>query len=224
MSEFTDRVVQICNNELELFGNGALREYDTAVYRRVGDYWDALALESAYAAWHGYNGRTDVQFTLLPNGQVRRPPAKNKNQPWSAAFISYVAREAGAGANFAYSPAHSRYILKALREASQPSGGKFIARRHTAYQPKIGDLIACERREHEDADFDTYPAYVTAGRYEAHCDFVVAADTRRVITIGGNVKHSVKTKTWPLDAQGRIGDRDPESLVAKVICVIDTRL
>lgn len=226
MSAFTDKVVQICQQELQRFGNGTQREFDTAVYKRVGDYWNALALVPEYARWRGYNGRSNVRFTLLANGEVKKPVpgSHNKNQPWSAAFISFVAREAGAGGAFAYSPSHSKYIVNALKEARQPTGARFIARRHGQYTPKVGDLIACERREFDDADFDTYPSFVSAGRYEAHCDFVVAVDAGKAVTVGGNVGHSVKKKTWPLNAQGRIGDRDPGSSVAKVICIIETLL
>jgi hypothetical protein len=148
---------------------------------------------------------------------------ENKNQPWSAAFISFVAAMAGAGANFHYGPSHSMYIVDALREAKKPfSTAKFVARRHTDHAPKIGDLIACERRPDTEANFDTYIDFVKAGRFEAHCDFVVGFDAehKHAITIGGNVSNSVSQKSWPLNAEGRIGSHDPKSATASVICII----
>jgi hypothetical protein len=226
MSTFTDEVVRLCNSEYELFGNGSFKEYDEEVYRRVGEYWDSVALVPKYQVWKGYNGRSGVKLTFLSNGKIKKPVSKedNKNQPWSAAFISWIARTAGAGDAFPYSPGHVTYIVQALKEAKSPSGGKFVARRHTQYTPKVGDLIACERRTDSDATFDTYVAHVQAGKYEAHCDFVVAVEQNQVVTIGGNVGHSVAKKIWPLNSQGRIGDHDPGSATSRVICVIETKL
>ena len=44
-------------------------------------------------------------------------------------------------------------MVKALREAKKAtSNAKFIARRHTQYAPKAGDLIACERRSLDGCD------------------------------------------------------------------------
>lgn len=226
MSEFTSKVVSICDAELKLFKNGKLKEYDKKVFRRVGEYWDELAKIDEYKKWKGYNGRSDSKLKLNSNDEVVRV-ISNKNQPWSAAYISWVVRTAGGGGNFHYGPSHSVYIVKALHEAKkQNSTAKFIARRHRKYAPKIGDLIACERRVSDDANFDNYIDFVKAGRFEAHCDFVVGFNERKnkAITIGGNVGHSVSQKEWPLDKDGRIGNRDPKSRIANVICVIECLL
>ncbi|HET6161429.1 MAG TPA: DUF2272 domain-containing protein [Dongiaceae bacterium] len=221
MSEFTDAVVRICGEELATFQNGQLTESDLAVFQRVGDYWNKLAEQPDFRVWKGYNGRSDCE--LDASGKV----IENKNQPWSAAFISYIAAAAGAGANFHYGSSHSVYIVDALREAKKPfSTAKFVARRHAEYTPKVGDLIACERRKDTDANFDTYIDFVKAGRFEAHCDFVVEIDQQKknAITIGGNVGNSVSQKAWPLNVAGHIGDHDPNSPVASVICVIECLL
>jgi hypothetical protein len=227
MTALTDAIVELCNGEAATFKNGALKEYNKAVFQRVGEYWNTLAETPKYKDWKGYNGRSDSVFDLDANGEVVGVPKVNKNQPWSAAFISWVMRRAGAGSRFAYSSSHSTYIVKALKEAKNAASVEpFIARRHNDYAPKIGDLIACERRKDTDATFDTYIRHVAAGKFEAHCDFVVAIDAgaRTLTTIGGNVSQSVKRKTWPINEQGRIGDHDPESKVARVICVIENRL
>jgi hypothetical protein len=226
MSQFTDGVVGICAGEIALFENGKFKEYDKKVYRRVGEYWDELAKIDEYKKWKGYNGRSDID--LVVNGADEVTEVKeNENQPWSAAFISWVARTAGAGGDFHYGPSHSVYIVRALKEAKNPaSAAKFVARRHTEYTPKVGDLIACERRPSDDANFDTYIDFVKAGRFEAHCDFVVRFDAgnKHAITVGGNVGSSVTEKAWPLDANRRIGNRDPNSSKAGVICIIECRL
>lgn len=57
------------------------------------------------------------------------------------------------------------------------------------------------------------------------CDFVVGFDAQKknAIPIGGNVGNSVAEKTWPPDGQGHIGNQDPKSSIAKVICIIECR-
>ncbi len=221
MSDFTDRLVQACHDERGRFENGALKEWMEPVFRRVGDYWDRLADLPQYAGWQGYNGRSDVR--LGANG---RPVADgNRNQPWSAAFISFVMREAGAGDTFAYAPSHSVYVVKALREAAKAaSKHPFIARRHKLYAPKPGDLIACERQKTVDPNFDTYVSFVAQGRFEAHSDIVTEVTDKAVTTVGGNVGNSVREKRWPLDTSGHIGNADPLSRTSMVICVIESRL
>lgn len=88
------------------------------------------------------------------------------------------------------------------------------------------DLSAFERLPDADPSRDTYIDYVKAGRYEAHCDFVVGFNASRslVLTIGGNVCNSVRQKQWPIDENGPIGNIDPTNKDAKVVCIIDCRL
>ncbi len=218
-SSFVVKLVEVCEGECAFFGDGAKKEYEDSVFRRVGDYWTELAKSPPYGSWAGYTGKSGVQFS--PSGNV----ISNKNQPWSAAFISFVMSKAGAGSKFSYSPSHSVYIVKAL-EAAQKAGTTevFIARRHKNYAPKPGDLIACERQPAIDPNFDTYKAYVAGGKYEAHCDVVTEVHDKYLMTIGGNVSNSVTRKKWPLDTNGMIGNFDPQSSTAGVICVIDNRL
>ncbi|OAE47924.1 hypothetical protein A7J57_15090 [Agrobacterium tumefaciens] len=218
-SNFVLKLITIAENECAYFGDGAKKEYDEAVFKRVGDYWTELAKNSTYTSWAGYNGRSGVIFDQ--NGKVK----SNKNQPWSAAFISYAMSAAGAGKYFSYAPSHSVYIVKALEQAKKSSATeKFIARRHKAYVPKLGDLIACERKPKIDPNFDTYKSYVAAGHYEAHCDIVTEIDDKHIITIGGNVNNSVRRKKWPLDGGKMIGNHDPGEPTSGVICIIENRL
>ena len=218
MTNFTDQVVNLCEQEYDLFGRGTKMEWMNGAYQRVGDYWNQLATIDKYKDWKGYNGRSDVVFTN--NGLVK----KNKNQPWSAAFISWVAFHAGASNNFRYSPSHSTYIVAALRAAkSANSTEKFIARRHEDYKPKVGDLIACERRPDVDPNFDNYIDYVKQKKYEAHCDFVVEVGTNKLSVIGGNISNTVTRREWPTNG-GLIQGVDPQRPDNNVICIIECRL
>lgn len=218
-SVFVSNLIKIAEDECVYFEDGTKKEYQETVFGRVGDYWTELAKNPTYASWAGYNGRSGVIFDK--NGNV----TSNKNQPWSAAFISYAMSTAGAGTDFSYAPSHSVYIVKALNQAKKTKPTeKFIARRHKAYSPKLGDLIACERKPTIDPNFDTYKSYVAAGHYEAHCDIVTEVYDKHVITIGGNVKNSVARKKWPLDGSKMIGNHDPGSSTSGVICIIENWL
>ena len=218
-SAFVNQLIKVAEDEYAYFGNGTKKEYQSSVYLRVGEYWTELAKTPPYGSWSGYNGRSGVTFDK--KGKV----TSNKNQPWSAAFISYVMSIAGAGKDFSYAPSHSVYIVKALDDAKKTKpAGKFIARRHKLYTPKLGDLIACERKPKIDPNFDTYKKYVAAGHYEAHCDIVTEVHDKHVITIGGNVNNSVSQKKWLFDTGKMIDDHDPGSSTSGVICIIENLL
>ena len=223
MAVFTEEVVRICNEQWEFFDRGRRKEYQKKVFRRIGDFWSQGADVS------GRTGRSQVDFGNLDrdNPEVIVPDSRNKNPPWSAAFISFVAKTAGAGNRFKYSGAHATYILAAFdAAANSATTAKFIARRHTQHRPQIGDLIACGRERAKTATFDTVRDFVASTGF-----FPLPLRLRgrnrqrfRTLPIGGNVGHSVARKNWPLNAQGRIGDKDPQSPTANVICIIDCLL
>jgi hypothetical protein len=110
MSTFTDEVVRICTEELDLFGGGKLKEYDKKVYRRVGDYGTPAKTEK-YKTWKGYDGRSDNAHARR---QRRGSEVISDNQPRSAAS-PWAVRTAG-GDSFRYAPSPV-YIAKALHEA-----------------------------------------------------------------------------------------------------------
>jgi hypothetical protein len=224
MATFTQEVVRIGNEEWEFFDRGKRKEYQLKVFARIGTYWKEGPLIS------GRDGRTDVDFTGLNKNDpdVIVPGRQNKNPAWSAAFISFVARKAGAGDAFLYSGFHSKYILAALKEAANPaSTAKFIAKRHTQFTPRVGDLIACGRDSAKTATFDTAPRFADhEGFFPSHCDFVIGVDlaNNNVLTVGGNVADSVKRKNWPLDRNKHIADKNPQSPSHNVICIIANAL
>ena len=86
---------QIANEEWNFFGNQEIdingklirrgrTETDEGFWQRVGMYW--------------------------MDGTGKNLTGKNDDYPWSAAFISFVLRKAGAGDRFRYSAQHSVYI------------------------------------------------------------------------------------------------------------------
>ena len=90
---------------------------------------------------------------------------------WSAAFVSYVMRIAGAGARFPYSASHSDYINLAKQMTAGPDdrAGWSSPSAPEAYAPQPGDLICLGRGSARDLRYDDLPA----GHFPGHCDIVV---------------------------------------------------
>ena len=105
--------------------------------------------------------------------------------PWSAAFISWVMRKAGAGRAFKYSSAHAVYIKAAKDNRIANNDNPFKAYRVSEVAPQVGDLV-CKRRAGSGATYDNIRAGMTT-----HCDIVTNVQPNRLMTIGGNVSNSV---------------------------------
>jgi hypothetical protein len=126
--------------------------------------------------------------------------------PWSAAFISWVMCESGIGeqAQFQRAIAHHSYIDQAIRarDGSAPEA-IFVAYDPGEAEIVPGDLICSGLR----------PVYRTLAQRRAqlgegartHCDIVVTVDeaNARILTIGGNVRASVRMKIFPAAVQER---------------------
>ena len=127
--------------------------------------------------------------------------AFQKNHPWSAVFISYAMKKAGAGTAFAYSPAHQNYIRAARRNRlTANTGNPFWAFRVTEIAPQVGDLV-CTARDNSGATYDNI-----AGRQprKTHCDIVTAVRPGEIRVIGGNVRQNVDAKILRTQPDGRL--------------------
>ena len=170
-------------------------EREQGLWQRIGEYW-----------WLGLNaGERETRWTGKHNagGQVF-PADEDGRFAWSAAFISYVMRIAGAGPGFPYAPAHDTYINRA-REMSlgRASGWRITAESPAAYAPLPGDLV-CMSRTAVPLTFADLPA----GRFPAHCDIVVGGAPGVLDVVGGNVDDAVTLKHVPVTAAGRLADAD----------------
>ncbi len=179
----------------------AMPERMAGLWQRVGEYW-----------WLGMNaGTPESRWTGKHDaaGQVF-PAAVNGQYAWSAAFVSYVMRIAGAGSRFPYSDAHATYIDIAKEMAEhRVHGWLVVAERPDADAPRRGDLICLGRGRAAGITYDQLPA----GRFPAHCDFVVAtappgAATPEIAVVGGNVDNAVTMKHVPVTADGRLAGPD----------------
>jgi hypothetical protein len=173
--------VRIANQELARWGNGAIKETDPRVRRVLQDYWKT---------------GTGNNFS---EAQVGNPAFQNAH-PWSAAFISWVMRTAGAGNAFRYSSAHATYTKWAKDNRLANNAHPFKAYRTTELAPQVGDVV-CKRREGSGATYDN----IQPGM-KTHCDIVTAVRPGAFTTVGGNVNNAVAQKMLRTDANGFITD------------------
>jgi hypothetical protein len=205
--------IAIAQREWRLFGSivndappGTLPDLGEAkperapgLWQRVGEYWfEGQNAGEPDHAWTGKHDEFGREFA----------PAVDGNYAWSAAFISYVMRIAGAGPRFPYSPSHFVYIDIAARMArGEPGGWAIRAADPAEIAPIPGDLICTGRGA---AKFLRY-ADLPAGRFTGHCDIVVQDTPDGWAVIGGNVDDAVTLKHVPHDGNGRIAGPDGAS-------------
>jgi len=171
-------------------------EREAGLWQRVGEYW-WLGMNYGIPEG-GWTGKTDGQGVVFP-------AHVDAHYAWSAAFISYVMRIAGAGPRFPYSEAHSTYIDVAVEQRlGQASGWLVLAERPSEYAPKPGDLICTGRASRRTLTYDDLPA----GRFPSHCAIVVAAAPGQIQIIGGNVDDAVTLTHVPVTPDGRLAGDD----------------
>jgi hypothetical protein len=122
-------------------------------------------------------------------------------QPWSAAFISYLMQSAGVAADdFLFSDAHFSYLsfLKARQNEANPL---FVLRPVATEVVTPGDLICAAR------DNNTVDAIdgIRPG-LPGHCDLVLEIHPEQgwAGVIGGNVFNSVSESLIPMSTDGRV--------------------
>lgn len=203
MSAFTERLVSICLEEWGRFKNGAGKAFDQPYSEYVGEYWASIGIA-------GLKGDT-VQGGIRP--------------AWSAAFVSYCVRKAGAGAKFDYTPAHCHYIDAAMKaaEASSSTYGYF-ARRPETYAPKVGDIVCAGRRHAKPYTYDmAKTVYLADSFYPSHGDIVTRTNADSIETVGGNLHSSVERKILAIDSAGMLESLSSGGVEHPWIAVLECR-
>jgi hypothetical protein len=125
--------------------------------------------------------------------------------PWSAAFVSWLACEAGLDGRFRRSGSHHDYVLAAVRARD----GEDDRHYYLAYDlveaiPAAGDLLCTARAGASFGSIDDVRAG-TSDSNALHCDLVVKTDptARRLYAIGGNVAQAVTLSVVATDPTGR---------------------
>lgn len=135
---------------------------------------------------------------------------------WSAVFISWCVKQAGAtAAEFHFSARHSTFVYHAIQNARNQTGlfrGLPIAQ----YPPQVGDIIQNNRGT---AKY-TYAFAAKNAQYASHSAIVVErgadANGDYVRTIGGNESDSIREKIVRLTPTGLIRQREK----GPFICVV----
>jgi hypothetical protein len=182
----------------------APQESQLANFPRVLAYWRAVEGEGR-AAIDRNRGRYAALLGLPGTaGALWGEPA------WSAAFVSYVMRNAGVDQReFPSSAAHAFYIDGMLADAAAyPAQAPFVPRDVGAYAPRPGDLVCADRSRRPLANWRD--RMVEAGQFRPmHCDIVVAAGGGTVQAVGGNIADAVTLSLFGTDAAGRLVARAP---------------
>jgi hypothetical protein len=154
----------------------------------IGGYWAATPegepiLNAQNMAWSGPGG-DDVTW----------------QEPWSAAFVSWVMCESGLGASsqFQRSVAHRVYIDQAIRARDgNAAQAAFVAYDRGEAEIVPGDLLCTARRPVYRTIADRRRQMGVGAR--THCDVVVSVDVEneRILAVGGNVNRSVTLKLIP---------------------------
>lgn len=193
------RMVFLAQQEWELFGRGVVA-------------WDANG--APQVAFEG-SATHEAQPAMLSRVlmywySVSRSPIvgyQGELEPWSAAFISWLARSAGLTPDeFPPTVLHWDYIERFLAAGG---GTRFVTRDPRAYAPQVGDLV-CVSRAGAVTDF----ASLRRGPY--HCDLVVSANAGGIEVVGGNVGDTVALARFPVDERGLLPAREDRPWVAVI--------
>jgi hypothetical protein len=224
------RIVDILVQEWAFFGfnvvdQTVLDDDDDGRDRRRGDSWRRFSwLDSAESARvaasiAGYWAATrDGSWILSRQNDVWNGSAgigARWQDPWSAAFISWVMCESGLGSEdrFRRHIAHHVYIDQAIAARDDPdSTAAFVAHDVGELPLEPGDMVCRARRGAYRAIADRRPSI--GDRVRSHCDIVVKVDAERtqVLAIGGNVQGRVSLKLLPATFE----QRDAELLASSI--------
>ncbi len=122
----------------------------------------------------------------------------DRGWPWSAAYISFCIETATGYGDFKQAAAHARYVHQAIKRREAGTNGSFWGFRLSEHKPAIGDIV-CMARGNFSA---TYDHAKSNNAFSSHCDIIVSVRDDHVSTLGGNVGHTVKRKTFGLNNAG----------------------
>jgi hypothetical protein len=177
-SALRGRIAAIAVREWERWGRGSRSESDPNMRETLRAYWlavrDERGAEEALAA----------------------------NLAWSAAFVSWVVREAGAAQAFSYSGLHVAYVAAAKRSRLNGDATKFWAYDIREAKPEVGDLVCRDRERNGVCSGTTYANVDDGTQRLTHSDVVIRVEPGRITCVGGNLEDSVRQRRYQLDAEG----------------------
>lgn len=157
------------------FDQGQGMEYDKPYFSYVGEMWKSIKLNL---------------------------DGKDRDMPWSAAFISFVVRKTAIDVerygNFKFASSHSRYLHDSIvKKDSGDTSAPFWGYRLNEKLPQVGDIVARWReteRNYNDAAHDD--------SFKSHSDIIISVNSDFVLAIGGNVSQSVSITRYEKSGAG----------------------
>ena len=171
LSSFKKSLIEKANSQWSEWNNqGKIKEGDPRTMDKLRQYW-------------------------REGGGLNWSDQKMTDEAWSAVFISWLMKMAGAGADFKYNASHSKYIRASISNRKENNANPFKGYKPEEVNVEVGDLVCYARQ--------SGVGYDTTNSYASHCDLVVSIDGDAE-SIGGNVSDSVTKTTVPLTTDKKI--------------------
>lgn len=143
-------------------------------------------------------------------------PPQPVSTPWSAAFVSWCVKQAGAtSAEFKFAAAHSKFVHKAIANAAAGTG-VFHGLDAATAKPGVGDIIQNNRG----GSTFNFAHAKAKDSYQSHSAIVIETGTdtlgRYALTVGGNESDSVRRVRVALKSDGTIKPRTSNPYIAVV--------
>lgn len=169
-----------------------------APWRRVAFYWHSSDLLASMAFKPGASDCNYAAMSLSYPGLGCR--AFVIDNPWSAAFVSWVMQRAGVP-GFRASASHFDYVRAARKDA----GGPYRFAEPMSARLETGDMV-CYVRTNRVYGHEGLAKAIDGGAtgLPMHCDLIVAVDGGKAYAIGGNVQQAVTMRVFNLNAQGQL--------------------
>ncbi|MEN5070250.1 DUF2272 domain-containing protein [Stenotrophomonas sp. TWI1183] len=220
LSPLAINIVKTACNEHRLWYRPFIDRDGRAASLSVTEAEDVHLADNGLVAWQRVVGYWRQSGTLSPMGSqpgassCMAPPGTRYtdtdcraflvDNPWSAAFISWVMTRASVP-GFTRSPRHIDYI-----RAAYQNSGPYRMTDPAQEKPAPGDLLCYLRDRREALSYSGLVQSLGSGavtHWKSHCEVVIAANMggdRTLYLIGGNVMNTVALRKLSLDRSGRV--------------------
>ncbi len=186
LSAFAKKLAKVTEDEHKRFQ--LLDEADPVLCKQIKKYW------------------TDLGFPFESCVSV----------PWSAVFVSWCVKQAGAtGSEFKFAPRHSSFVHAAIQNALN-GVGVFHGLDIASHPPGVGDIIQNNRN----GTTHDFVFARTHENYQSHSAIVAEigedAVGRYALTIGGNEGNSIRRTVVRLTPQGFIKQRKSNPFISVI--------
>jgi hypothetical protein len=195
-SPFIDANGRLASNTVSEAEGARLSDGVTPAWVQVVNYWRGSGL---LGRMQQFAGASDCSY--VGSGGYSSPQCRAFviDQPWSAAFVSYVLVQAGLP-GFNPSASHYGYVGDAFRGGTSPY--RFMDPDQTP--AAVGDLLCYVRSNATQLGFSGLSAFLARGgnAQNMHCDIVVSVQSGMLSLVGGNVLQGVTMRLVPINRNG----------------------